>query len=172
MKSILGKLVIFVIALLVLFVNGYGSPKKEITKTFKDVKVVRIETVSGDCVVKKGDFDEVKVYLTYSYSPEGSFEPELVQRGTRLVLSEDFRSWRGNVEGESTWSLTVPDNIKIRFSTASGDLEVEDLKAEIEAETASGDILLRNVTGEFDIQTASGDIEAEEVEGDIDFNTA
>jgi DUF4097 and DUF4098 domain-containing protein YvlB len=85
-------------------------------------------------------------------------------------LSERFRGRSSG--GNSTWSLTVPEKTDIDFSTASGDLEVEDLKSTIEASTASGNVFFTNVAGEFEVSTASGDVEARVLKGKVRFSTA
>jgi len=141
----------------------------EIKKTFQGVKEVRIKTVSGNCVIEKGSSPEVAVTLTYSYDDE-DYEPELEQRGDRLLLTEQF--FGRHVTGKSTWRLTAPEKIAITFSTASGDFEAADLTSLLKANTASGNVRLRNLKGEFDINTASGEIDAQKLEGRIEMNTA
>jgi len=142
----------------------------ELNKTFKGVKEIRIKTVSGDCIVQKGSGDEVKVEVRFTYD-ERDFEPEMSQRRDRLELAENFRA-RGSSRGQSTWTLTVPEDTDIDFSTASGDLEVTDLKSTIDASTASGDVTLRNIRGEIEISTASGEIEGRKLEGRLEISTA
>lgn len=141
-----------------------------IEETFRNVREIRIKTVSGDCIVERGRDREVKVQLVYTYD-DYDFEPELVQRGDRLTLTERFTG-RGNVRGHSEWRLIVPEKTDVDFSTASGDLEVSDLSSFIEASTASGDVTLKTMDGEFKISTASGEIEGRELTGDIRFGTA
>ena len=170
MKSIFKISIITAVLIVGFVVQAFAVKEGEIKKTFKNVKEVKIKTVSGNCIIKKGDNDEVKVVLTYTYR-DFEFEPEFEQRGNRLILVERFSSHR-NSHGSSTWRLTVPEKTNIDFSTASGDLEVEDLKSLIEAETASGNVQLMNMTGEFDISTASGDVDAKSLQGKINFSTA
>lgn len=142
----------------------------ELNKTFEGVKEIRIKTVSGDCIVQKGNGDEVKVEVQFTYD-ERDFEPEMEQRGARLELAENFRS-RSSSRGRSTWTLTVPENTDIDFSTASGDLEVSDLKSMIDASSASGDVALKNIRGEIEVSTASGEIEGRNIKGRLEISTA
>lgn len=146
---------------------------QEISKSFQNVKSVKIKTVSGECVIQKGSSNEVKVVVTHTYS-EGEFEPEIEQRGSRLYLTEKFRSrsWRDNYRGTSKWSVTVPADVLVEFSTASGDLEASDLKNEIEASTASGNVILKNIGGNVKASTASGDIELVDSDGEVKCSTA
>jgi DUF4097 and DUF4098 domain-containing protein YvlB len=162
--SILTNLLLFS-----LFAHASAIEKGEIKQTFKNVKMIKIKTVSGDCIIKKGDGEEVKVVVTYTYD-DSDFEPELEQRGDRLILTENFRG--RTTRGKSTWSLTVPEKTNIDFSTASGNLEVNDLKSTVEASTASGNVDLTNLTGEVQVSTASGDVEAKGLQGQVKFSTA
>jgi len=141
----------------------------EIKETFKEVKEIKIKTVSGDCIIEKGTSSEVTVVVNYTYDDE-DFEAELQQRGDRLYLTENFS--RGSFRGESTWRITAPEKTNIDFSTASGNFEVSDLMSTVEASTASGNVLLRNLTGDFQINTASGEIDAAKLEGNVHLNTA
>lgn len=146
------------------------AQEEEIHKTFKATRIVRINTVSGDCIVKKGSADKIVVDLVYSVEPEGAFEPEFRESGNVLRLKE---RWTGrNTSGRVTWTLTVPSSTEIEFSTASGDLSVAGMTKSIEANTASGSVTVENSEGEFDFGTASGDITVEDVQGEFDLSTA
>lgn len=154
---------------LCLFALIVGARAGEIKKTFKDVKEIKIQTVSGDCIIEKGTSSEVTVVVNYTYDDE-DFEAELQQRGDRLYLTENFG--RGSFRGESTWRITAPEKTNIDFSTASGNFEVSDLMSTVEASTASGNIRLRNLTGETHVSTASGEIDAAKLDGNVHLNTA
>lgn len=169
MKTIIRISIVTSLLIFSLFVHASPIQKGEIKQTFKNVKKIKIKTVSGDCIIKKGDGEEVKLVLTYTYD-DSDFEPELEQRGDRLILTEKFRG--RTTRGKSTWRLIVPEATNIDFSTASGDLEVNDLKSRVEASTASGNVDLTNLSGEFEVSTASGDVEAKVLEGQVKFSTA
>lgn len=149
---------------LLLASGALAGPKREESRSFEGIEVIRIGTISGDCIVQKGAGDGVEVEVVWSYRPRGSFEPKFRERGKVLKLNEDMY---GSNSGHSTWILTVPDGIEIRFHSSSGGLEIEGLTGEFSCETASGDIQIDNCKGEFDLSTASGDIELMECEGDF-----
>ena len=159
------------VLLLCFFTVQVIAQEGKIEKTFKNVKEVRIKTVSGNCIVQKGDKNEVKIVVTYSYDDE-DYDAEIEQRGDRLILRERFVGHRRSWRGRSTWKLTVPENTDIEFSTASGEFEAADLSSNIEAQTASGNISLKRMNGDFNISTASGDIEITDLQGRIEFGTA
>ena len=160
----------FILALLFsfCFIATLDAEKKEVNKTFKKKTEVIIQTVSGDCNVEKGKGDKIHVRLTYTFSPE-TFKPEFLERGDTLVLKENFY---GSSSGMSEWSVTAPENTKIKFRSASGDFSVKGMKEEISAKTASGDIEGENIRGNFGVRSASGEIEIEDIEGTVDIKTA
>jgi len=148
---------------------AHAKSQERLKQSFEGIDRVKIETVSGDCVVEKGDGDVVKLTVLATYSPPDSFEPEVKARGGTLYLEENIR--RSN-SGYSTWILTVPDGITIQFETASGDLSVSDVKGEFSASTASGDIEFETSSGEFEFSTASGDIRMDKCQGVFEISTA
>jgi DUF4097 and DUF4098 domain-containing protein YvlB len=161
--------VVLVMAAALIAAGAYAGDKDRTTRTFEKKEVVRVNTISGDLVVKKGATDQIEVEVIASYSPSDSFEPKFRERGNVLKMSERMY---GSNSGSSTWILTVPEGTEIDFSTASGDLTVEELSGEFSAETASGDIVLEDCRGEFDFSTASGDIEVMSCNGAFDISTA
>ena len=157
------------LTIFLLTANLQAGRKKEISKTFEAMKTVRINTVSGDCLVKVGDNDKIDVQLTYTYMPEDNFEPIFQIKGSSLYLEEDMI---GSTYGSALWTVTVPAETRINFSTASGDFTADDLKGRISVETASGDIELSNCNCNIKAQTASGDIQLTDSEGDFNLEIA
>ena len=163
----INKLIIPCIMVFLILGNVFAQEK--VHKTFKAKKEVRIRTVSGDCIVEKGDSDMIIVDLTYFVRPMDAFEPEFEEKGNVLKLSE---RWYGSSSGEVTWKITVPEKTEIDFSTASGNLTIRDMNNSVKANTASGEITVENSEGEFDFNTASGDIVLENTKGEFDLSTA
>ncbi len=77
------------VLLLCFFTIQAIAQEGKVERTFKNVKEVRIKTVSGNCIVQKGDKNEVKIIVTYSYDDE-DYEAEMDQSGDRLILRERF----------------------------------------------------------------------------------
>ena len=141
----------------------------DITKTYPAKERIRINTISGDCVVHGEDVDEITVTVEDSYRPRDSFEPRFSERGNVLKLNEEMF---GSNSGSSRWTLTVPANTEIKFTTASGDFIAFGLTGDVVVNTASGDIELTECTGECDMNTASGDIEVRDCGGEMDLKSA
>jgi DUF4097 and DUF4098 domain-containing protein YvlB len=152
-----------------LAVSVSAGPKEEETHSFDGIKKIRISTVSGDCVIHRGTTDKVEVNVVWSYRPRDSYRPEFREQGEVLKLSEDI--YRSN-SGYSTWTLAVPNDMEVRFNSASGGLEIDGVDGDFSLETASGDAVVRNCEGQFDFNTASGDIELSNCKGRLDLNTA
>jgi len=165
-KSVTGFMCMLII-FLVFSVCAQGP--KEIHKTFQAKKLVHIEITSGDCTIKPGDQNEIKVDVYYDVRPEDAFEADILERNDEIKIKE---RWHGNASGKVTWTVTVPGETDIDFSAASGDLTLEGIRGVIEAGTASGDIRIRDSEGELEISTASGDINLAQVNGEIELSTA
>jgi len=146
-----------------------GASAGELTRTFEKKDQIRINVVSGSCVVEAADVDEIRVMLEYRYHPRDSFEPIMHERGDVLFLEEEIH---GSNSGESTWTLQVPRGTEIDFSSASGDLTVHGLEAKVEASIASGDIDLEDCSGQFRLETASGDVRVSRCRGEFELSSA
>ncbi len=142
--------------------------QKDISETFTGIEKISISTSSSDCILKKGASDAVQVDLEHNYS--GSYDPDIYKEGNRLVIKERFER-NSSVRGSGTWTLTIPDDLDIRFNSGSGSLEASDLNFELDMNTGSGYIELSAVKGELKFNTGSGDITLSKVDGEFDANT-
>ncbi|MFZ5981093.1 MAG: DUF4097 family beta strand repeat-containing protein [Candidatus Zixiibacteriota bacterium] len=140
-----------------------------VDETFSDIEIVRLNTVSGDCELSPAKDDRVSLEVISSYRPRDNFEAIYRVKGKTLILKEEFE---GSTRGNANWKLAIPPGTKIKFSTASGNFEAEDMTTDIDVETASGDIELIQCEGAFEIETASGNITLDNCRGEIDIETA
>jgi DUF4097 and DUF4098 domain-containing protein YvlB len=166
-KLILALLAAFACSLLPGDLYALGGNRIE--KTFGKKDLVEMRFVSGDCTVTKSTDGKISVSVASKVSPEDAFEPEMTERGNRLVLREHFDH---SSSGSVRWTVSVPEGTNIRFESASGGIELSGLKSDVKASTASGDIRLTGMEGEFELSTASGDIHADRVSGRMTFSTA
>ena len=173
------------IIILSAFVFSTSWAQKTFNKTFKAAETVSVSTVSGNCIIKKGTDDEIKVHLSYTYGDD-CFSYKIKEKPGRLEIEEKFNGH--GCRGNSDWLITVPENTGLRFNTASGDVEIMaggavdintasgnvSLSAgdNIKINTASGDIKLSGLHGNTKINSASGDILIVSVEGNLKVNTA
>ena len=152
------------IGVMLLSVNAVAGRGQEETKTYQGIETIRLNTVSGDCIIQKGTGTDVTVEVVSSYRPRDSFEPRFKDRGKVLKLSEEMY---GSNSGRSTWTLTVPDNVEITFSSASGDFEIVGLQGEFSAKTASGDVRAEDCGGRLKLSSASGNIDLHGCNGNV-----
>ncbi len=145
----------------------FTMAQERISKSFAGIKSISINTSSSDCILKKGSSSEVKVDLEHTYSK--SFEPVIDKEGSTLVIKELFE--KGSTRGQGKWTLTVTDNMDIRFNTGSGNLEAADLDFELDMNTGSGNIELDKVKADLRFNTGSGNILLTEVDGVYSANT-
>jgi hypothetical protein len=138
--------------------------QKEITKTFNGIKRVRINTASGSCVIKKSDTPAVTLQLKYTYDDD-DYTAYMVQEGDELVAKEKFH--RNSSNGSASWTLTIPNDIKVKFVTGSGDIEASGLSLMLEATTGSGEFEFNGVGGNVECTTGSGDIDLQNVSGEL-----
>ncbi len=161
--------ILFVISLIIIS-GSVIARDKVITKTFPVKDLVKVNTVSGDLMVIQGNSDEILVEIVYDVKPRDAFEPNFKERKNSLRLSEDFHGNRSS--GTVLWTITVPENTRIDFNTASGDLTIEDFSGEVSSSMASGDCEIVNFHGELELSTASGDYNISESSGLLMLSTA
>ncbi|MFW6198888.1 MAG: DUF4097 family beta strand repeat-containing protein [Acidobacteriota bacterium] len=136
------------------------APVQGQERSFSGVEAIELDGVSGDVVVRAIDGDRVTVSVDHDIRPRGALETEIEQRGDRLLLREH---WSGrNGSGHVEWTIGVPASLapRIDIDTASGDLEVFGVEAEIRFDTASGDVRVGDATllAGSALNTASGDL--------------
>jgi hypothetical protein len=164
MKFFYLVLSVFIFAGFILADDGVIFPQE-----FDAKKTVKINTVSGDCIIQQGSSGKIVVDLQYSVQPQDAFTPEIREKGNSLSIKE---KWHGSSSGEVVWTITVPPETEIEFSTASGELSIAELKSDVKASTASGDIIIEDCSGEFDLNTASGEIQVDDSKGEFELSTA
>jgi DUF4097 and DUF4098 domain-containing protein YvlB len=173
------RLIILFLMLLLMMITSLSSKsvkgknstvrEKEISKIFKSKRVVKIRTVSGDCIVKKGKEKRINVKIIHTFD-ENDYKPEMREEEDVLVLSENFK---GSPEsGNAGWIITVPDKTEVDFKSASGDFSIKGLTCELSAVTASGDFKIENIKGNSKITTASGDLQLKRIHGRIRLKSA
>ncbi len=169
-KKIVTQLISFAILLGLQFsMQASGVEKQEF---FSAVESIKVNTISGNLKLGRSTGGDVEVHV-YSTFNEDKISMEMEQNGGMLNLSEKSHG-SSSSRGNSKWTIGIPEgmNIKVKFSTASGDIVVTDLSTHLKMNTASGDITLTNYSGRIKGNTASGDIKLENVSGSIDLNTA
>jgi DUF4097 and DUF4098 domain-containing protein YvlB len=137
--------------------------EKEIRRSFTGKKMVQLNTMSGDCIIKGSTGDELKVRFVHTYS-NTNFEPQFKEEGTTLILKEKFRL---SGSGNSVWYLVVPEGTEIKVSSISGDISIKNTAGKLNATTVSGDVKASDCKGTLEFKSASGDVDVENMSGDV-----
>lgn len=169
MKKVKLLIVILIGAGFIVTANAQDDYEDELSRTFDSKDVVRLNTLSADCVVKKGSSDEITIDIDNNYYPRKPARLKISERDRILKLTEKIY---GDVSGSATWTLTVPENTDIDFNSTSGNLYIADLESEISGNTASGDYQIKKCNGQYDLNTASGDYDIIMSTGIFEVNTA
>lgn len=140
---------------------------QEINKSFEGVKKIELNAASGNIIVQHGTGEAVQVKLVHTYN-EG-FRPVMKLQGSTLVLKEEFD--RGSHRGNSTWTLTVPDDLDIRSNSGSGNFEASKVTMSLNMNSGSGNVDLDEVKGEIRLNTGSGNMEVKGFDGSLNSNT-
>lgn len=132
---------------------------------------VGIENINGDVTIEVWDQAEVRVYAVKQASSPARLEALTIEvdassRGvfidTHYPNSRDlgFADRQGHSEVEYT--LTVPRFASIDgVDLVNGDLLIDGVEGDIEADTVNGTIVVRGAGGEIELDTVNGRIELE-----------
>jgi hypothetical protein len=159
---------LLVITFLLAATTAMHAQEKTVNKNFKNIRIIRLNTSSGDVILRKSNSTDVDLNLRYSYD-EDEFKPTIDESNGTLTIKEEFS--RGNHSGSSSWELTVPNDARVNLNTGSGNLTMDGVNAEVKTNLGSGDIELTSVKGKLDFNTGSGNIELTDTNGDVSLNT-
>jgi hypothetical protein len=158
------------ITLILLFSAGVLTVQsQEISKSFSGIKKIKLSTSAGSCTLVKGSSNDVKVKVSFTYSSD-DYHPLMEQEGSTLMLKEDFQN-RKSYSGNSSWVLTIPENMDVSFSSGSGNFGATDMTVKVSANSGSGNYTWANVKGDSKINTGSGNITIAGYQGDVNLNT-
>ncbi|PKP35656.1 MAG: hypothetical protein CVT98_10075, partial [Bacteroidetes bacterium HGW-Bacteroidetes-15] len=141
----------------------------KIEKSYSAKPSISISTVSGDCLVYKGETNQVIISLTFTY-PTDCFAYEINEDANSISINEKFN---GRCKGQSEWIITVPKNTEVEINSASGKILVVGTTANVNANTASGEISIQSVNAKsVNARTASGDLNLVKVVAEVSLKTA
>lgn len=148
--------------------QAFADEEKEINKTFDAKANLYVKAVSSDCVVEKGTENKIIVNIKYTYDDD-CYKVDFTETADGLEIEEDFK---GSCRGYANIFIKVPENIFVKFSSASGDFELSGTKKGVDVNVASGDIKISNVAGEVDMNAASGDMNVKDINGNVELSAA
>jgi len=128
---------------------------------------VSLDNVNGDVTVSVWNSDEVRVQATKSASSADlldRLEVEISETGSTLRIETRYPSqkggWGHHGQSKVEYTLTVPVWANLDgFDLVNGNLRVDGLDGDIDAESVNGTIELIDVAGSVDADTVNGSLE-------------
>ena len=121
---------------------------------------VELTAVAGDMTVRGWDRGEARVVATSDRA-----RLRLDASRSRITLREE--DGRGRSSDGTEYELTVPYGTRVVMRNTSGDLEVVDVRGEVEARSTSGDVKIEGTSGRTIVESISGEVEARRLSGPV-----
>ena len=147
-----------------------------IEQKFKVSKMpeIKISNIRGKINVSRGKKKEINVAAT-KHLDSGDVEGTTVliaqdESGLVTVLTEfenNSYNWGRKKPCKVEYEITVPENIRLRSNSVSGDTTIAGLSGKIEVKTVSGDISAEKLSGELRLHSVSGRVLGNELVGPI-----
>jgi hypothetical protein len=134
-------------------------------QNFSGIDEIQLTTGSANCRVVKSSGNTVTVTLDHNLGSD--YQPIVENRNGKLTIRDNDKRPRG----EMNWTLSIPDNIELKYTAGSGNIEIENLAIDLTSISGSGNIELNGVTGSITSTTGSGNIEIDNFDGDFKANT-
>lgn len=147
-----------------------GSPllaqTQVVEKTYKGLKKIELQLPAGNIIIKKSSNGDTQVKGEYE-ADQSTIEMDV--KSGRLVIREKSKGYRSN--GNSEWTLMVPNDMRISANAGSGNVEIDDVALDFHANLGSGNFDFDEVGGYINVNTGSGNIDIIASEADFGCNT-
>jgi DUF4097 and DUF4098 domain-containing protein YvlB len=130
------------------------------TVAFSADGTIDLSSISGEVVVTGWARREARIR---AYSERGQLR--FSASSSRITIETQSR--RGRM-GDTKYELSVPQGVRLRVQTTSGDITARDVNGPVDLRSTSGDVTLHGANGRIEISTTSGDIDAARLRGDVE----
>jgi len=163
-------LITFLFSISLIYAKEY---KEDFSHTFQVTQgtTVMLKNGDGDVYVSTWDKDEIKIDVIYHINSKSSrdddnreFDVEFRQSGDRVYIvgHERKRTTFGFFSIQYIdyrYEISVPAYVKFDIDSDDGEINLEDIRGDIEIKMDDGDIILKNIVNEFTgIKTKDGDV--------------
>jgi len=135
---------------------------------------ITIKNVSGDINISGYDGASVEVTAYKEGRDRDRVSVENLSTPNRVSLRAHYEE-QCNCDASLRFEVRVPRNTRFDFdkiSTASGDLNAENITGRVEMSTASGEVSLKGVSGEIRASSASGAVRVKDAAGSVNASSA
>ena len=167
----------FIFSISILCAKEY---KEDFSHTFQVTKgtTVILKNGDGNVNVSTWDKDEIKVDVIYHINSKSSrddddreFDVEFRQSGDRVYITghENKRTTFGFFSIQYIdyhYEITLPPYVDFDIDSDDGDINLEDIKGDLNIRIDDGNVVLKNITNEItDIKTKDGDVNINHLKG-------
>lgn len=174
MRPIFYRLALIVFGVLIVFSTSASAQDFQQSYKLSAGGSITIKNVSGDVQVNGYDGDAVVVNGYREGRDRDMVEVEDRSGGNRVDVGVRYPS-PCNCDASVRFEVRVPRSLTVeidKISTASGDIEVTDVRGQVTVSTASGDVLVKDVNGRINASTASGEMRVQNVVGEVSAQSA
>lgn len=141
---------------------------------------LELKTVSGDVTVVAGSGRDVRIAITRRSRGRSTEDARLGlqrvtvtvdQQGDRAVVATQYpdngrRDSSDNYSVDVSFNVTAPAGTRVSATSVSGNVRVENIKADVSMNVVSGNVALVGAGKVADVKTISGDVTVTDVAGD------
>ena len=173
------------LVLAVVFISSLNAKelKKDFNHTFNvsEGTVLILENGDGNVVIQTWDKDQIQVDVSYHADIRSSrendvedFKVDFKQDGKSVYITgKEYRqSWSGYYSInhiEYTYKIFLPSYTELEIYSDDGNIEIENLKANIKCRTDDGNLDLINITNEnTNLKLKDGDVRISSLNGNLE----
>jgi DUF4097 and DUF4098 domain-containing protein YvlB len=173
MKSLYCRLALIVLGVLLVIPTAKAQ---DFQKSYKLAAggSVSVKNVSGNVAITGYDGDAVVVNGFKEGRDRDQVEIEDRSAGNRVDIGVRYPS-HCNCDASVRFEVRVPRSVNVnleKVSTASGNIEIADVRGDVNVSTASGDVTITGVNGTIHGATASGEMRVKNVVGEVSAQSA
>jgi len=121
-----------------------------------------LDVTAGTGVITVRGWDRAEVQVR-ARSDAGEFQ---FGKSARAVRVEALRTTRSRL-GDVTIEVRVPLNTRVVVANSSGDVQVLDVRGEVDANLLNGDVIIRGASGRTAVTNVTGEITISDIDGPI-----
>lgn len=143
------------------------AQQSTIHETYSSVSKITLNLALGD--VQLSESTSGKVDLSGDYDSD-QMDVRITLDNGHLKIEEKSKRKNQN-DSRSSYALMVPAGLDVKVNTGTGDINLQDVNAEIDVNTGTGEIRLKGFDGVANLNTGTGNIAAEKSSGKINLNS-
>ena len=112
----------------------------------------------GGITIESWDKPEVFVNARLSGRSWRDTRVTLEPSGGNATLASDFTRDSRNQSSSHDFDIKLPRQVKVKISSAGGDVDISNISGDFSGETGGGEIKIRQVNGRIDLSTGGGEV--------------